>query len=56
VPLKNATVEFIGTKFKKKFKHVNPGEMIFMNMPNGFVLNAAALKSITINIRGDRQS
>jgi NADPH-dependent 2,4-dienoyl-CoA reductase/sulfur reductase-like enzyme len=56
VPLKNATVEFIGTKFKKKFKHVNPGEMIFMNMPNGFLLNAVALKSITINIRGDRQS
>ncbi len=60
VPLKNATVEFAGTALKKKFKHVNPGEMLFINMPNniqnGFVSNDAAPKSITINIRGDIQS
>jgi hypothetical protein len=54
VPLKNATLEFTGTTFRKKFKHVNPGEMLFMNMPEGFVSNNAAPKSITINIRGDR--
>ena len=53
VPLKNATVEFTGTEFNKKFKHVNPGEMLFMNIPNGFISNAAP-KSITINIRGER--
>lgn len=32
VPLKNATLEFTGTAFKKKFKHVNPGEMLFIKV------------------------
>jgi NADPH-dependent 2,4-dienoyl-CoA reductase/sulfur reductase-like enzyme len=84
MPLKDATVEFTGTVFKKKYKYINPGEMLFSkiqsrifekifngsnglkpdaalgvtsngNKPNGFISNDVAQKSITINIRGDRQ-
>jgi NADPH-dependent 2,4-dienoyl-CoA reductase/sulfur reductase-like enzyme len=55
VPIKNATMEFTGTSFKKKVKYVNPGEMIFANLPIGFVPNDIVPKDIIINIRGDRQ-
>ena len=54
VPLKNATVELSGTTFKKKFKYVNPGEMLFINMRNDFVSKGILPKDIIINIRGDR--
>jgi NADPH-dependent 2,4-dienoyl-CoA reductase/sulfur reductase-like enzyme len=63
VPLKNATIEFAGTTFRKNFKYINPGEMIFIKVPKQALKDAAVLSDtekvdalsgyIKVNLNGD---